>query len=200
LEYSHTSSLIYFSTISGLGLLIILFPVNYINWAITSKYQESQMEYKDSRIKLISEILSGIKVIKLFAWELPFVKRINSLRLSKVRQLRVVQFLEGTQYFVWTVAPVLVALVSFISFVLIDPVNNILDSQTAFVSITLFNTLKSPLIMLPHGIATMVQGIVSVKRITAFFDLPDLDKNCVRNDPIEFRIFAITFYICQGVS
>lgn len=77
----------------------------------------------------------------------------------------------------WTVAPVLVALVSFISFVLIDPVNNILDSQTAFVSITLFNTLKSPLFLLPNGIATMVQAIVSVK---AFFELPNLDLKCVR--------------------
>lgn len=160
-------------------MLIILFPVNSIIWAIMSKYQDSQMNLKDSRVKLISEILSGIKVIKLFAWELPFVKRINSLRLNEVGQLKVVQFLEGTQYFVWSVAPLLVALVSFISFVLIDPVNNILDSQTAFVSMTLFNTIRSPLFMLPYGIVSLIQAIVSLKRITAFFNLPDLDQNCV---------------------
>jgi ABC-type multidrug transport system fused ATPase/permease subunit len=144
-----------------------------------SKYQASQMKLKDSRVKLISEIMSGIKVIKLFAWELPFVKRINSLRLDEVNSLRVVQFLEGTQYFVWSIAPLLVALLSFMSFVLIDPANNILDTQTAFVSMTLFNTIRGPLFMLPYGIVSLIQAIVSLRRINGYFDLSDLDQNSV---------------------
>ncbi len=137
------------------------------------------MKLKDSRVKLISEIMSGIKVIKLFAWELPFVKRINSLRLDEVNSLRVVQFLEGTQYFVWSIAPLLVALLSFMSFVLIDPANNILDTQTAFVSMTLFNTIRGPLFMLPYGIVSLIQAIVSLRRINGYFDLSDLDQNSV---------------------
>jgi ATP-binding cassette subfamily C (CFTR/MRP) protein 1 len=66
--------------------------------------------------------LNGIKVLKLYAWELSFVKRINSLREEEVHQLRVFQFLEGTQYFVWSSAPLIVALASFVTYVLIDPV------------------------------------------------------------------------------
>lgn len=165
--------------ISGLAVLIILFPVNSVIWAVMSKYQASQMKLKDSRVKLISEIMSGIKVIKLFAWELPFIKRINKLRLNEVNQLKVVQFLEGTQYFVWSIAPLLVALLSFMSYVLIDPVNNVLDTQTAFVSMTLFNTIRGPLFMLPYGIVSLIQAIVSLRRINAYFDLSDLDKNSV---------------------
>jgi len=143
------------------------------------KYQGMQMKKKDSRVKLISEILSGIKVIKLYAWELSFIKRINNLRAEEVSQLRSVQLLEGSLYFIWGVAPLLVALASFLSFVLIDPVNNILDSQTAFVSMTLFNTMRGPLFMLPFGIVSIIQGAVSLRRINQFLNLGELDPNAV---------------------
>ena len=57
------------------------------------------------------------------------------------------------------------AIGSFASFVLLDPQNNILDPQTAFVSLSLFNTLQAPLLMLPLGIVSIIQGAVSVRRI-----------------------------------
>jgi len=44
---------------------------------------------KDERVRLISEILNGIKVLKLYAWELSFIKRINSLREEEVHQVSV---------------------------------------------------------------------------------------------------------------
>lgn len=31
------------------------------------------MKFKDSRLKLMNEILNGIKVLKLYAWESSFV-------------------------------------------------------------------------------------------------------------------------------
>ncbi len=36
------------------------------------------MKYKDDRIKLMSEILNGIKVLKLYAWEPSFEKMVRS--------------------------------------------------------------------------------------------------------------------------
>jgi hypothetical protein len=44
---------------------------------------------KDERVRLTSEILSGIKILKLYAWELSFIKRINSLREEEVHQVAV---------------------------------------------------------------------------------------------------------------
>lgn len=143
------------------------------------KYQRSQMLKKDERVRLVSEILNGIKVLKLYAWELSFIKRINFLREEEVYQLRIFQFLEGTQYFVWSSAPLLVALASFVTFVLIDPANNILDSQTAFVSLTLFNTMRGPLFLLPFGIVSLIQGAVSIGRINSYLNAEELDTKSV---------------------
>lgn len=42
------------------------------------------MEYKDQRIKLTSEILSGMKILKLYAWEKSFEQQILDIREKEV--------------------------------------------------------------------------------------------------------------------
>ena len=47
---------------AGLGVMIILLPLNGFITMKIGKYQKEQMEQKDSRLKLMNEILNGIKV------------------------------------------------------------------------------------------------------------------------------------------
>jgi hypothetical protein len=54
-----------------------------------------------------------------------------------------------------------------------DP-NNVLDANTAFVSLTLFNLLRIPLNILPMLIVFLVQCQVSVQRINKFMNAGEL--------------------------
>ena len=87
------------------------------------------------------------------------------------------------------------ALASFATFVLVDPVNNILDSETAFVSLTLFNTMRGPLFLLPFGIVSIIQGAVSISRINTFLNLDELNPENV-STPTYSLIFS-PFYDCE---
>lgn len=42
------------------------------------------MKFKDERAKMCSEILSGIKVIKLYAWEMPMMEAIERIRVKEL--------------------------------------------------------------------------------------------------------------------
>ena len=55
-----------------------------------------------------------VKVLKLYGWEMSFVKRIDEIRDEEVYQLKIFQFLEASQFFAWTAAPLLVALGQFL--------------------------------------------------------------------------------------
>ena len=66
------------------------------------------MKLKDNRIKLTSEVLAGIKVLKLYAWEQSFGDRIQEIRNSEVKTLRLMAFLEAGSAISWFMAPYLV--------------------------------------------------------------------------------------------
>ena len=44
-------------------------------------------QYSDQRVKLMSEILSGIRIIKFNAWEKPFHKQIDYIRGKEMAAL-----------------------------------------------------------------------------------------------------------------
>lgn len=50
------------SVFAGLGVMILLIPINGVLANATKKLQIKQMKNKDKRVKMMNEILSGIKV------------------------------------------------------------------------------------------------------------------------------------------
>jgi ABC-type multidrug transport system fused ATPase/permease subunit len=128
--------------------MVLMIPLNGVVAVKMKKYQISQMKDKDRRCKLMDEILNGIKVLKLYAWEKSFEAKVNEIRKKEAAALIKAAYMNAFTSFLWTSAPFLVALASFATFVLSDS-NNILDANTAFVSLTLFNLLRIPLNILP---------------------------------------------------
>lgn len=51
------------------------------------------MKHMDGRIKLMNEILSGIKILKFYAWEKAFEERVLSFREKELRALKKSQIL-----------------------------------------------------------------------------------------------------------
>ena len=61
----------------GFGVLLFMLPLNAIIWTIMEKFQSQQMVMKDERVRVITEILAGVKVLKLFSWENSFINKIG---------------------------------------------------------------------------------------------------------------------------
>ena len=47
---------------AGFAVMVIMIPLNAVLTAVTRRMQVNQMKTKDSRIKLVNEVLNGIKV------------------------------------------------------------------------------------------------------------------------------------------
>ena len=156
------------------------------------------MEYKDRRVKLINELLSGMKVLKMYSWESPFIEKIVGIRGNELHSMKWVQYLDSFLFFTWNSAPFLVAITSFVTYIYIDPENNILDAQTAFVSLSLFNSLQAPFFLIPYAVQCVVQAGVSVKRINKFLNSEELDLNNVTKDEMEDAVVAKNAYYTWG--
>ncbi|CAL9687902.1 unnamed protein product [Knipowitschia caucasica] len=169
------------SVFAGLAVMVLMVPLNGLLANKARKIQIDNMKYKDKRLKIMNEILNGIKILKLFAWEPSFQTQVEELREKELKVLKKFAYLTSVTTFIMSCAPALVSLATFATFVGVSP-DNVLTAGKAFTSISLFNILRFPLAMLPMLIAAMVQTVVSKKRLEKFLGGEDLDLNTVQHD------------------
>jgi len=96
------------SVLAGIGVMILTLPFNaYISSRLRTR-QVLVMKEKDKRIRMMNEILNGMKVLKLYAWENSFKDYVMKFRASEIIGLRAQAWLSGGLMFVFSSAPFLV--------------------------------------------------------------------------------------------
>ncbi|KAI4887699.1 hypothetical protein NFI96_025030 [Prochilodus magdalenae] len=184
------------SALAGIATVIFIFPLNGLIAKMRSKLQEVQMKHMDGRIKLMNEILSGIKILKFYAWEKAFKERVLGYRENELKALKKSQILYSVSIASFNSSTFLIAFAMFGVYVLIDE-KNVLDAQKVFVSMALINILKTPLSQLPFAMSTTMQAsqttlwsahghltaIVSLKRLGKFLCQDELKPDSVVRAP-----------------
>lgn len=170
------------SCLATLGVMFAAVLATTYVATLCDRYQEKQMALKDKRMRQISEILNGIKVLKLSGWEVPFMERVQQTRLQEVSYLRKFSLLDSVFGFLWTCAPYLAALASFATFLAVNPSKQ-LTPEIAFVSLALFGLLRFPMGILPDVISKYIRFVVSMGRLAKFLGEAELDRNAVGTSP-----------------
>ncbi|TRY93238.1 hypothetical protein DNTS_014375 [Danionella cerebrum] len=170
------------SALAGIATVILIFPLNGLIAKMRSKLQEVQMKYMDGRIKLMNEILSGIKILKFYAWENAFRERVLGYREKELNALKKSQILYSISIASFNSSTFLIAFSMFGLYVLIDDAH-VLDAQKVFVSMALINILKAPLSQLPFAMSTTMQAMVSLKRLGKFLCQDELKLDSVERAP-----------------
>ncbi|XP_059903407.1 multidrug resistance-associated protein 1-like [Gadus macrocephalus] len=152
------------SALAGIATVILIFPLNGYIAKKRSKLQEVQMKFMDGRIRLMNEILSGIKILKFYAWEKAFLEQVLGYREKELQALKKSQVLYSISFASFNCSSFLIAFAMFGVYVTIDA-RNVLDAQKVFVSMALINILKTPLSQLPFVMSTTMQAIVSLRRL-----------------------------------
>ena len=69
---------------------------------------------KDNRIRTMSEVLNGIKVLKFYAWEPSFLKKTTNIRDKELQYLRWAAYCNAVGSITWFLSPYLVSATIFI--------------------------------------------------------------------------------------
>ena len=67
--------------------MVLMIPLNAVAAKKMQKYQVAQMKKKDQRSRLMNEVLNGMKVLKLYAWERHFNKGVYDIRSEEMSYL-----------------------------------------------------------------------------------------------------------------
>ncbi|XP_075210358.1 multidrug resistance-associated protein 1-like [Lycorma delicatula] len=179
-----------YSVFAGLLVLMLLLPLQVYVATTNKHFQMKQMKHKDDRIKLMTEILTGFRALRFYAWEPFFEQKILKIRNKEIKYLKRTSYLLASMSFFWLCTPYLMALASFSCFLLSNE-DNLLTPQVAFVCLSLFNLLQIPLALFPVMVGSLVQASVSLNRINDFLNSEELNEEDITHDLNEADVVII---------
>ncbi|XP_071784145.1 ATP-binding cassette sub-family C member 9-like isoform X2 [Asterias amurensis] len=164
-----------YSALIGASIFFILSPIQMTIASYMGNQQKQILRCSDERLKKTNELLQGIKLLKLYAWEGLYCKAIEIIRAKELNFL--LKFNIGYVYtlLLTIAAPVLVTIVGFGTYTALC--GKPLTPDVTFSSLALFNALLNPLTLLPVSLMYTINGIVSTKRLEKFLSAPDVEMN-----------------------
>ncbi|KAF9329230.1 hypothetical protein BG006_007662 [Podila minutissima] len=163
---------------AGVAIMICTIPLNARLSVYMKNFQQQQMKNKDTRIKLMNEILNGIRVIKLYAWEGTFLQKVLTVRNDyELATMKKIGYLSAVQSFTWACTPFMVSLSTFTVYALI--MKRPMTTDIVFPSIALFNMLQFPLAMFPNVISSSVEAYVAMGRVYKFLTSAEVDPDAI---------------------
>ncbi|KAL7050851.1 hypothetical protein ACKWTF_004247 [Chironomus riparius] len=163
------------SAIAGILFLLMFIPFQFYLGKKTSQLRLRIALRTDERVRLMNEIIQGIQVIKMYAWEMPFAKIISFARKKEIRSIRYASYIRGILLsFIMFSSRVSI----FTSLVMYALLGNVLTAQQAFVVTAYYNVLRQTMtVFFPQAIGFLAETIVSVKRLQKFMMYEELDRD-----------------------
>ncbi|KAH8272109.1 hypothetical protein KR026_008581 [Drosophila bipectinata] len=159
------------SSVIGVSFMLSFIPLQA--WAAkkAAYYRQMTAERTDLRVKLMNEIIQGIQVIKMYAWEKSFARVIAEVRLKEVKAIKGTAYIHAGLGCTSMISPlsVFLALCSYVY--LGDP----LTAKKVYTVSSYFNMLNDSMVHFwPLSITFIAEALVSAKRCKEF--LLDGDK------------------------
>ncbi|KAH8915903.1 ABC transporter [Atractiella rhizophila] len=155
-----------YSALAGVAIIVAFSPVQGQLMKVMFGLRKRIMVYTDQRAKLIRELMNGIKIIKLFAWENPYLEKVNSIRMKELSILRRLLIVRAGNMAVFMSIPLLGSVVGFVVY---DLTGHVQNPAVIFTSLTLFQLLRMPLTMLPVSLSTTTDAWNALLRLRDVF-------------------------------
>jgi len=154
-----------YSALCAAAVLVLLLVISARQGGRIAKLQRKLLTVMDERVKVTSEALQGIRVMKFYAWEGSLARRVEKIRAVEIDLLRKFHFMQVANTVMLFLAPAFLAGVTLGVYVLIRHTITIIE---AFTMIAMVNISRSSATVLPQAIAALSQGKIAYSRIDVF--------------------------------
>ncbi|KAL7825704.1 hypothetical protein SRHO_G00334420 [Serrasalmus rhombeus] len=165
------------SCLAGFAVLVFLMPLQTVFGRLFSKFRSKTAAFTDSRIRTMNEVVSGIRIIKMYAWEKPFAALVNDVRTKEISKIMSSSYLRGLNMASFFSASKIIVFVTFTVYVL---VGNTISASRVFVAVSLYSAVRLRVtLFFPSAIEKVSEASVSIRRIKKFLLLDEMVKHSV---------------------
>ncbi|KAK4878922.1 hypothetical protein RN001_007068 [Aquatica leii] len=171
------------SAFVGVSVLILFIPLQGFMGKLSAKFRLKTARRTDARIRLMDEIIRGIEVIKMYAWEKSFAKLVHLYRRLEIKSIKTVSYIKGTymMYFIYISVPLFLTILAYVLF------GNTLDARKFFYTSALYNTTGFTMATIfPQAVSLIKESGVASARIVKFLMLEEADTGCSKSSGAVF--------------
>ena len=116
----------------------------------------------------MSELISSIRLIKMSAWEKPFLERILTMKGEEMKEMRKSGLLGSISL---TLSPSTSVIAPFFIFLTMTLAGVELDTTQAFTLLSIFNALQFTISTLPLAVKNISEALICLRRFEKFLGL-----------------------------
>uniref|UniRef100_A0A3Q1M0I1 ATP binding cassette subfamily C member 4 n=1 Tax=Bos taurus TaxID=9913 RepID=A0A3Q1M0I1_BOVIN len=162
------------SCLAGMAVLIFLLLLQSCFGMWFSSLRSKTAALTDDRIRTMSEFISGIKSVKLYAWEKSLIDLITRLRRKEISKILQSSYLRGMNLASFFAVTKIMIFVTFITNVVLEKV---ITASQVFVVVMLYEALRfTSTLYFPMAIEKVSEAIISIQRIKNFLLLDEISQ------------------------
>ncbi|KRX06387.1 P-loop containing nucleoside triphosphate hydrolase [Pseudocohnilembus persalinus] len=166
----------------GIFILLCSIPIQKMIQQNAVHYYKQKQNYSDIKSKLVNEVIEGIRLIKMYSWELAFQKFLSIYRGQEVKMISAVIFRQYTERAISVSFSLLAAYLTFLCMYVTD--NGDLNSSTIFSTIEILNNMRVNVIMFVGiGIGFIFEFITLLNRFVDILSIKDVQFGQIEYEP-----------------
>ncbi|KAI2474194.1 ATP binding cassette (ABC) transporter subfamily C member [Diabrotica virgifera virgifera] len=164
------------SSVAGVvAMAVVSLPVQGYLARLQGKFRERISKKTDKRVKVMSEVVSGIQVIKMYAWEKPFEAVIKLARGTEVKDITAASYLRGVYSSCMVFLDRMALFFTIVCYILLG---NLITADIVFSLAQTFNILQMAMaIYWPWAVSQGAEALVSVKRVQEFLVMEEKEES-----------------------
>ncbi|KAK7867419.1 hypothetical protein R5R35_003843 [Gryllus longicercus] len=174
-----TSSAVYFMfwevgwpALVGAFTVLAALPLQGFMSYYSALFRSKTAYLTDCRVRLIDNIVSGIRAIKMYAWEMPFIQLVDAARRKEIHTLIITSYIKGLSM---TLNLCTTRTAFFCTMVIMALYQENISSRKIFVLQSYFNVLSHAVsVNFGRALTELAEVRVSIKRIQKFMMLQEV--------------------------
>ena len=153
-------------SIVPVAMMCIMASIQVKLFNLISVTRRALLKKTDKRISVITEILSGIRIIKSYAWEKRAAQQVQELRGQETDQLRRLLYLQAANQVIFFISPPLIGIGAFLTY---QYIYQDITVDKVVVVLAYTNLLRLPMAIMPRAIGQFIESLVSYRRLEKFY-------------------------------
>uniref|UniRef100_A0A8C3ILT1 Multidrug resistance-associated protein 4 n=1 Tax=Chrysemys picta bellii TaxID=8478 RepID=A0A8C3ILT1_CHRPI len=162
------------SCFAGMAILIILLPLQTCIGRLFSSLRSRTAALTDVRIRTMNEVITGMRIIKMYAWEKSFSELVSSIRRKEISMVLKSSYLRGLNLASFFVASKITVFMTFMTYVLLG---NVISASRVFVAVSLYGAVRLTVtLFFPAAVERASEAMISIRRIKNFLILDEVSQ------------------------